>query len=326
MDASEIVSVINGEIIDPTIMSESDSDSDDPYRYIDLMSNEQLEEQHRRHLEHKAKIRRKKAAELSKHTRPMIKAGRPIDDDRRSLERCCNDEAISPIIAVLRRRPGTDLNSPAYQALSQPRLAEGVEQRPSWSSNPPHAITDIAEFKEEEPNYGWRSIMTGDPRFLHQWEAYAESPVIYPVVVDKTSKLTFESDPHFKRPKLPVKKTLKENKEFQKGPKGSYQRNWNFSPRLRWEQESEGEGDSFCRWLKDLPKMEAVDIYHAAFFDGTAFPTGGYTMMIPDIRHVPAPRNMKHEQTRLHWHETSAGLVYNYVQEKKKKPKNERRF
>jgi hypothetical protein len=48
-------------------------------------------------------------------------------------------------------------------------------------------------------------------------------------------------------------------------------------------------------------------------------------MILPDIRYVPAPRNMSEEQTRLHWHETSAGLMYNYVQEKQK-PKNRRSF
>jgi hypothetical protein len=92
---------------------------------------------------------------------------------------------------------------------------------------------------------------------------------------------------------------------------------------MRWEQEA--EGDSVCRWLIEKPDMDVVDINHKAFFDGTACPDGGFSMILPDIRHVPAPRNMSEEQTPLHWHESSAGLMYNYVQEMQK-PKNRRRF
>jgi hypothetical protein len=44
--------------------------------------------------------------------------------------------------------------------------------------------------------------MNRDSRFLRQWEAYQESPAIYPVVDDKASKLTFDNDPRFKRPVL----------------------------------------------------------------------------------------------------------------------------
>jgi hypothetical protein len=41
--------------------------------------------------------------------------------------------------------------------------------------------------------------------------------------------------------------------------------------------------------------MDVVDINHKAFFDGTACPDGGFSMILPDIRHVPGPRNMSEE-------------------------------
>jgi hypothetical protein len=144
--------------IAPSKMDEYDQyDPDSLYYGRTPMTDEQIEEKTRIVFEANTAIYGEEAPELSKHVQQVNKAPRTVENDIRSVGRVLADKDVSSILPVL-RGAGTDINSPAYQNLGQPLLADGVEKRPTWSSNPPDVIPDTAEFKEENP-----SLWTGTP-------------------------------------------------------------------------------------------------------------------------------------------------------------------
>ncbi|GAD94345.1 conserved hypothetical protein [Paecilomyces variotii No. 5] len=69
----------------------------------------------------------------------------------------------------------------------------------------------------------------------------------------------------------------------------------------------------FWRWLDSTIEISCpVDIYHKAFFDGTAHTDGERGLFIPDIESHDAEIDMTDEETRLHYNETSTGYILNY--------------
>ncbi|KAJ5872698.1 Acyl-CoA N-acyltransferase [Penicillium soppii] len=52
-------------------------------------------------------------------------------------------------------------------------------------------------------------------------------------------------------------------------------------------------------------------------------PDGVSSMFLSDLKHLPAPRNMKEEPTRMHWHETTQGYICNWGSSNQKRIKAE---
>ncbi|KAL2833531.1 hypothetical protein BJY01DRAFT_225121 [Aspergillus pseudoustus] len=67
-----------------------------------------------------------------------------------------------------------------------------------------------------------------------------------------------------------------------------------------------------------IPTNHLVDIYHEAFFHGTAHADGENSMIILDMRKYEALLDLTDKKTRDHAHETAAGYAYNFSAQMKK--------
>lgn len=223
------------------------------------------------------------------------------------------------MLPAARDGPGIDLGSVVYQLLAKPRTAEGVEEPEQWATaEPPDCIPDDEheEVKKTVSNVEFRTQW--DARRKSQAKAYAKSRRIFPIV--QNGILAFTSD--------------RRNAVYE--PERSLLDDWTLDIRGgddRWHElkhritsfdlPNASVRKQFRKWWDQLPAGHQVDICHIAFFDGTAIPDGQSSLFLPDMKHIPTPRDMKDEQTRLHWHETSEGYVYNLGKINKKRKKKE---
>lgn len=199
--------------------------------------------------------------------------------------------------------PGTDINDRVYRKLMRPRLVPNTEEP---KTRDPLGFTANNEDMDMDPDENWRRKMTGTPEYHGQWTAYQASPPLYPQI--KEGKLSLVSSSHenrYERQPIPLKvENPPDYQQYDFVPK------WEFWPIYHWNPQ--GHRQQFFKWLNTVPDPGLpVDIYHAAFFDGTACPDGGSSMMIMKQKHIMIPRNDGDGETRLHWHETSAGYVWN---------------
>ncbi|KAJ5131308.1 uncharacterized protein N7515_007347 [Penicillium bovifimosum] len=263
--------------------------------------------------------------EFSKQYDKERRQNRPVQ--RIGMEN--EDDACNELLPKARDGPGVDPSSSVYKSLEKPRFANETEEPERWAvSDPPDFISD-GEYKEEidlEPKWSGKDIDT--EKYRAQWNelqnaqarAYGESPHIFPVVEDGRLMFTAELHEAMYEPKQSIDDWMDKEAED------------DLWKRLQYRISSYTLSHSdlrkqFHSWWDQLPRTyPVVDIYHAAFFDGTAMPDGVSSMFLPDIKHIPTPRDMKDELTRLHWHETSEGYVYNLGkvnQEQKRKEREE---
>ncbi|KAJ5096602.1 hypothetical protein N7456_007323 [Penicillium angulare] len=236
---------------------------------------------------------------------PIIRAarqaqGHDTDEDEEDGDGC--NEAL----AFLRDGPATEIDSEVYKKLIEPIHMPGVEKPEEWYIHPPTSIRD-PRFKDEDPDVNWRTQRQGTQKFLSQWTTYDNSQKMWPQLLRGDLKFVTHVDEKYNYTPRNFPLTVT-------NPPGYIQHdfncNWYFTPRINWNHQ--GYQVWFWQWLVKIPmKAKIIDIYHRPFFDGTCSPDGGYSLMIQDIEHLPAPRDMSDEQTRLHWHETSAGYMYN---------------
>ncbi|CAG8909699.1 unnamed protein product [Penicillium egyptiacum] len=225
------------------------------------------------------------------------------------------------MLPAARDGPGVDRSSSVYKSLAKPRTAEGVEEPEPWATaDPPDFIPDD-EYEKLEKTVKWsdnvESRTQRDARHKLQAKAYAKSRRIFPVV--QNSILTFTSkynDAIYEPDSLLDGWTL----DIQEGDDQWHELKHRISS---FDLPNASVRKQFRSWWDQLPAGRQVDIYHVAFFDGTAMPDGEGSMFLPGIKHIPTPRNMKDELTRLHWHETSEGYVYNLGKVNKRRQKKE---
>ncbi|KAJ5725307.1 Acyl-CoA N-acyltransferase [Penicillium malachiteum] len=234
---------------------------------------------------------------------PIIRAAR----QRNVREQ--EDNACNEILPILRRGPGAHRNSDAYRSFHQPLEAEGVEAAHPWLIVPPTSIPDKG-YIEPDPEVNWRAASGTDEKFLSQWKKYEESPSCWPQLNSKgynSYTLGSEPDENWDYTPQGFPTTVSNPPGYVQHDFGC---NWHFSSTHSWNRE--GYLECFWKWLLKIPmQANVVNIYHKPFYDGTAVPDGGYSLMIQDIEHLPTPRDEKDEETRLHWHETSNSFILN---------------
>ncbi|CAI7607285.1 unnamed protein product [Penicillium glandicola] len=261
----------------------------------------------------------KQAFELIKQFDKQKRKNKPVQQPLLGME---NESHSCPeMLPAARDGPGVDLSSSVYELLEKPRIVEGVEEPEPWAADPPDVIPDN-EYEEIEQTVKWSNKVEfraqWDGRHKVQTEAYKESRHIFPVV--RNGILKFTSEYH--------------NAIYE--PERSLLDDWSLDSREGHDQwhdlkhrisafdlPNADVRRQFRKWWDQLPAGHQVDIYHVAFFDGTAMPDGQGSMFLPDIKHIPTPRDMKDEPTRLHWHETSEGYVYNLGKINKRRKKKE---
>ncbi|KAJ5673395.1 Acyl-CoA N-acyltransferase [Penicillium longicatenatum] len=207
---------------------------------------------------------------------------------------------------AIRNGPTNNIGTDGYNRITKFRTAKGVEQPETGSIDPPCFIpyNELADLRTQPQ---------GSPGYLSQWEQYNRSPETRPVVICGNIELLNPShhrnlkfDPE---KKLPFPATVR-------NPMGCYQfvfhPNWGFqTPEVIEGQDKEW---LFHRWLSRLPETaQPQDIFHHAFFDGTASADGGCGFMIQGIHHIETPRDMSDNETRRHWHETAAGYAADMI-------------
>lgn len=221
------------------------------------------------------------------------------------------DKPVGEELSKLRNRPGTDMTSNVYQELAKPRLVKGVEAPEPWSVRPPDDIPDEG-YEEINPDENWHKVRRGTPEYYAQWDAYNASPAVYPHVVKGKLKLRSTPAPGvlYDEQPFPYIKICGEYSELAPENRGPYRAQWWFSPTVTFNRIQYLE--DFYIWLNCIPEVNRwVNIYHKAFFDGTASPDGAFGMFIQDIKHLQTPRDMKRKRTQQHWHETAAGYIHN---------------
>ncbi|CAG7940818.1 unnamed protein product [Penicillium nalgiovense] len=258
--------------------------------------------------------------DLTKQFDKQRRKNRPVQQPLFGME---NESHSCPeMLPAARDGPGVDRSSSLYKLLAKPRTAEGVEEPEPWATaDPPDFIPDV-EYEEIEKKVKWSNSAEfrhqRDARQKIQTKAYAKSRRIFPAV--QNGILTFTSK---------YNDTVHE-------PDRSLLDGWTLDIQEQddqWHQlkhrissfdlPNEIVRKQFRSWWDQLPAGRHVDIYHVTFFDGTAMPDGESAMFLPDIKHIPTPRDMKDELTSLHWHETSEGYVYNLGKTNKRRKKKE---
>ncbi|CAG8003752.1 unnamed protein product [Penicillium salamii] len=225
--------------------------------------------------------------------------------------------------------PGSDLGSDIYNRLAQPRLSPGVEKPEPWSeSTPPIVLPDAAYGDEGLRRPMWSHHRLDTDLFRSQWsdqiaaemKAYEDTNPIFPIVQDGTLTFTTESDKIVYNPRP----TSFEGCDLTLGP-GEVWSDWKIECRVSsLSVPNEVARKQFTDWFNQLPNdPQMVDIFRTSFFDGSAMSDGISAMFLPDIKHLPTPRNMKDKMTSLHWHETSQGYAYNWSPTNQKRIKDE---
>ncbi|KAJ5351757.1 Acyl-CoA N-acyltransferase [Penicillium brevicompactum] len=239
------------------------------------------------------------------------------------------DHSCPEMLPKARDGPGAEPNSKIYQYLAQPRLSPDVENPEPWADfGTPSVLPDHIYGDEGFPNPNWSKHKIDNEKFRSQWKvrneahvkAYEDSQPMFPIVMNGQLTLTTEMQKIIYTPKP----TTTEDAMLPIEPEDRWN-NWHYSYRVSSiSLPNEVVRDQFFSWFNQLPDdPQVVNIFRAAFFNGTALSDGISDMFLPDLKHLPTPRNMQETLTRLHWHETSEGYVYNWSPANQKRIKAE---
>lgn len=237
-----------------------------------------------------------------------------------------NPEALVKV----REGPGTDPKSEIYLELAKHRNVPGKTSSASSSA----AAQSRRASSDDDPQVKTKIWLE---RCRAQWINYTESPSVYPVIED--GRLLLLSEPT-SGPALV--KTSDQDFGLRMNIEGvdeveisdqpaehnwgdAFYADWEFRPRAC--SSFEAFRDWFRRWLDStIPICCYVDIYHPAFFDGTAHPDGEQSLIIPDFDDHTTRLDWNDEESRLHYHETVEGYCYNWkLQVKKEEEKEQER-
>ncbi|KAI9932108.1 hypothetical protein MW887_009617 [Aspergillus wentii] len=219
-----------------------------------------------------------------------------------------NPEAL----AKVRDGSGTDPKSDVYQELAKFRLVPGSTNLSNTSFPSSHNTSASSQ--------GSGSFSPGLERYQAQWNSYAESPAVYPIVEDGQLVLSLEPGPdhqstqHTPRHDFNLQVAEIRHTRLEQAPENKWvdalAADWEYRPRAC--SSFEAFRDWFRRWLDSTMAISCeVDINHQAFFDGTAHPDGTQSLFIPNIEYPVVFLDMEDEKTRLHHHETVEGYCHN---------------
>lgn len=228
-------------------------------------------------------------------------------------------EAHPEFLSLARKGPGMDPDCEIYQEVEKRR------QAPGWGIV--HDTASPSELSDADSKFD-SDLVFEDPvisfppeKYNAQRILYKRSPPAYPKIENGETALSPEPIPgHEYTPNSPRNSDIKSILESQaSGLQVSLSDNhWTDAFFAEWENRSEERlsndvsKDRFMRWLDSTLRICCkVDIYHKAFFDGTAHPDGEQSLLIPDIRFPTAPLDLDDEANRLHGLETVESYCYN---------------
>lgn len=269
-------------------------------------------------------------AELKKYQQQVVKEAH--------LNRFNDDSGpdISPkFLARVREGPGTDPTSEIYQKIENRRQTPGYLPTIEVTADNRNASPNIESCNEDsESEYSKFTFedaagTLASERYKAQWILYADSPRAYPKVENGMIVLSSEPTPgHEYVPVAPEEDGLKTHhpraNKLQVGPETHswtdvFFADWEYRPRSCSSYEA--FRDTFRRWLDaTIGVCHKVDIYHQAYFDGTAHSDGMRSLYLPDIETSLVLLDMENAETRLHAHETSEGYCHNldlYIKKEK---------
>ncbi|KAH8432337.1 GNAT family N-acetyltransferase [Aspergillus melleus] len=237
------------------------------------------------------------------------------------------DTASPECLVSCRTGPGTDPKSEFYRIMARRRRAGKVaivilKEKSSSSADPSSDVEDEKEVQEVAMD-----PLAAEIKHVAQWDAYQESPHVYPIVEDGNMRLSRTPTAEHKRIEQQMSQTGIDlaNAEVDKdmprpGNKwtDAFYADWEYRPRAC--SSFEAFRDWFRRWLDSTTQICCyADIYHKSFFDGTAHPDGIRTMYIPNLEDEEIFLDTSDELTMLHAHETAEGYSHNYVLRSRKK-------
>ncbi|KAB8069917.1 hypothetical protein BDV29DRAFT_181968 [Aspergillus leporis] len=215
------------------------------------------------------------------------------------------------ILKRCRNGPGCDPNSNFFLSITKCRLA-------------PIQSADISSATAGQFSHGYEALKTSpsypqDPTV--QWKEYEDSPAMYPIV--RNGELSLSPDPideHEHIPEMLARSGLQTGAVNQyTGSTQEQKHSWTDAFYADWEYRPqacssyEAFRDWFRRWLDTTIHICCyADIYHRAFFDGTAHPDGVRTMFIPDLESSTTFLSMDDEESRFHGQETVEGYCFNW--------------
>ncbi|RLL99661.1 hypothetical protein CFD26_107287 [Aspergillus turcosus] len=228
-----------------------------------------------------------------------------------------DDTANPESLAKCRDGPGTDPRSDVYKSIARCRLASN----PNETSSDPRSIPEDEFEGDVDDRYFVDEIKYRVQKFYAarldaQRESYHNSVSVYPSIVD--GQVFLSRYPSAEHERL---QTIPSNAEPQDGNQGDshtpkhcskvkWEDRWELRPRAC--STYEGFRDRFRCWLEMKTGDTCnLDIYHQAFFDGSAHMDGIASLFIPDLGDVPTRLDMTDEATRLHHHETAEGYCHN---------------
>lgn len=241
-------------------------------------------------------------------------ADKNITQDAREHRPCASirENCLDPEeLRKARIGPGTKIDDLVYRKLAHPRLAAKTEAQ---ESQPETVIPDDDDELKMDFDAAWKRKRVGTPEYHGQWTAYQASSPMYPKITNGVLSMS-SSPPGGSYDHQPMPSKVKNPEAYEQH---DFKSNWGFWPSNHYDPTWFRE--QFFKWVANLPSSgHPVDIYHAAFFDGTASPDGGAAMTIMKEKHGICERVTEDEQTRLHWHETSAGYIWNVRTQMKEK-------
>lgn len=228
-------------------------------------------------------------------------------------------------LTKVREGPGTDLNSDIFREIMERAALPGTLSSTKSSTGAQSASGS----SKDSPTEAWI-----DPHEA-QWKAYADSPAAYPVIENGRLILLSEITPEVE---LFMKESGQDSgirmnvKDLQDGasPDQAAEHKWGDAFYADWEYRPrvcssfDAFRDWFRRWLDStIPICCHIDMYHSAFFDGTAHADGEASLLIPKFDDHTTRLDRDDEETRLHYHETVEGYCYNWTWNAKREEEEE---
>jgi L-amino acid N-acyltransferase YncA len=227
-----------------------------------------------------------------------------------------DDTANPESLAKCRDGPGTDPRSDVYKS-----IARWLASNPNKTSSDPRSIPEDHFEGDVDDRYFVDEIKDRVQKFYAvrldaERGSYRNSVSVYPSIVD--GQVFLSRYPSAEHERL---QTIPSNAEPQAGNQGDG-RTPEHRPKVKWEDKWEKRSqacstyEGFRDWFRCWLEMKTgdscnLDIYHQAFFDGSAHMDGISSLFIPDLGDVPTRLDMTDEATRLHHHETAEGYCHN---------------
>ncbi|KAJ9263371.1 hypothetical protein DTO195F2_3027 [Paecilomyces variotii] len=214
---------------------------------------------------------------------------------------------------VVREGPGTDPESEEFLKIAAFRTINVPGNRPE-SSN---VLSSRFRFPQD---------VSESERKKLQWSFYSRDTPAYPTF-DKGGKFMISTQPTAESEErsallasyddgspVGLKQPPQPPRDFPDEIWDGIPADWLFRPSYSETNTNlERYRQWFWRWLDSTVVLAyPVDIYHEAFFDGTAHTDGERGLFIPDIESHDTKIDMTDEETRLHYNETGAGYIINY--------------